>query len=297
LHFTQVEQEPGWSQQFEPPAYWPSSGSLRAVGLSARYSEDSPDVLKDLNFEIQSGERIGIVGRTGAGKSSLALALLRAIKTSGSIYFDGRPIHTVNLAALRSSITVIPQQAQLLPGTIRDNLDPFHDFDDSVLNGILNAAGLFETPQSQGEGSHSDESDSIGDATVTANSSITLDTEVRDGGTNFSVGQRQIVSLARAMLRRSKLLILDEATASIDYRTDGTIQKYLRTELDKDTTVLTVAHRLQTIMDSDRIMVLDAGRIVEFDNPKRLLAIEKGVFKSLVYGSNDRSTLLRMVNQ
>jgi len=161
--------------------------------------------------------------------------------------------------------------------------------DDATLNDALRAAGLFDL-QADEQGS----SDSGDSQTVVENErhKITLDSDVKAGGSNFSVGQRQIIALARAMVRRSKLLILDEATAAIDYRTDAVIQKFLREELDKDTTVITIAHRLQTIMDSDKIMVLDAGELVELDTPRNLLQKERGLFRDLVNGSNDKAALL-----
>ncbi|KAL7284518.1 hypothetical protein ACG7TL_001809 [Trametes sanguinea] len=224
------EQEPKPTPEGVPPAYWPASGRLEVENLSARYSEDGPKVLHD---------------------SSLTLALLRCILTEGNVRYDGLPTEKINLDALRSSITIIPQVPELLSGTLRQNLDPFSEHDDAVLNDALRSAGLFNLQ---------DESDQ---------SRITLDTHIAGGGANLSVGQRQILALARAIVRRSKLLILDEATSAIDYETDSIIQTSLRTELGKDVTLVTVAHRLQTVMDYDKIMVLDAGQIEQ--NPRSLL--------------------------
>ncbi|TDL17911.1 P-loop containing nucleoside triphosphate hydrolase protein [Rickenella mellea] len=289
LDFLRIDHEPAPVESGKPPAYWPSSGSLRVEGLSARYSDDGPEVLQDLHFEIVSGERVGVVGRTGAGKSSVALALLRAIKTTGTVYFDGLPTHSINLDALRSSVTLIPQQPELLPGTLRENLDPFEQYDDATLNGALRSAGLF---QLQGERKSTVAGSSTAPADAEEGSaSIGLDTQVDAGGSNFSLGQRQIIALARAIVRQSKLLILDEATAAIDYETDTAIQSSLRTELNKDTTVITIAHRLQTIMDSDKIMVLEAGRLVEFDTPMNLLQKESGLLRALVDESADSAHL------
>ncbi|EJF61844.1 P-loop containing nucleoside triphosphate hydrolase protein [Dichomitus squalens LYAD-421 SS1] len=271
-----IEQEPKSSITGVPPAYWPASGDLRVEKLSARYSPDGPRVLHELSFEVKSGERIGIVGRTGSGKSSLTLSLLRCIPTEGAVYYDGRPTDTLNLEALRSHITIIPQMPELLSRTLRQNLDPFEQHDDATLNDALRSAGLFSL---QEEGDHG---------------RITLDDDIAGGGGNLSVGQRQIIALARAIVRRSKLLILDEATSAIDYETDSIIQKSLREELGRDVTVLTVAHRLQSIMDSDKIMVLDAGRLVEYDAPSALLERQDGYFRSLVDGSSDRTALYAM---
>ncbi|TDL20550.1 P-loop containing nucleoside triphosphate hydrolase protein [Rickenella mellea] len=287
LDFLRIEHEPKPTDRGKPPAYWPSSGSLRVEKLSARYSDDGPEVLHDLNFEIRSGERIGVVGRTGAGKSSIALALLRAIKTKGSVFYDGIPTYAINLDALRSSVTLIPQQPELLHGTLRENLDPFGQYDDSTLNDALRSAGLFQLQEQRKVGTSQTAAADSDEGSAT----IGLDTQVDAGGANFSLGQRQIIALARAIVRQSKLLILDEATAAIDYETDTAIQNSLRTELGKDTTIITIAHRLQTIMDADRIMVLEAGRLVEFDSPKTLLQNENGLLRALVDESEDSAHL------
>jgi len=177
---------------------------------------------------------------------------------------------------LRSNITIIPQIPELLTGSLRKNLDLFEQYDDATLNSALRAAGLFALQSDMDEGK------------------ITLDSEISSGGGNLSVGQRQILALARAIVRGSKLLILDEATSAIDYKTDTVIQSSLRNELPRDTTLLTVAHRLQTIMDADKIMVLDAGRIVEFDTPKELLKNKNGMLRALVDESGDREALYKM---
>ncbi|CDO77193.1 hypothetical protein BN946_scf184747.g6 [Trametes cinnabarina] len=268
-----IEQEPLPTSDGMPPAYWPASGSLKVEKLSARYTVDGPRVLHEISFDVKAGERVGIVGRTGSGKSSLTLALLRLIFTEGKVYYDGIATDTINLDALRSNITIIPQVPELLSGTLRQNLDPFSQYDDAVLNDALRAAGLFSLQSETDEGR------------------ITLDSQISSGGGNLSVGQRQILALARAIVRQSKLLILDEATSAIDYETDTVIQKSLREELGKDVTILTIAHRLQTIMDADKILVLDAGHIAEFGAPHELLKNEKGMLRSLVDESGDRDAL------
>ncbi|KAJ7785936.1 hypothetical protein B0H16DRAFT_1681200 [Mycena metata] len=274
--YISIEQEPKPTAEGVPPAYWPASGKLSVEKLSAKYSADGPKVLHDVSFNIESGERVGVVGRTGSGKSSLTLALLRCIFTDGNVYYDGVQTSSINLDALRSNITIIPQIPELLTGSLRKNLDLFEQYDDATLNSALRAAGLFALQREMDEGK------------------ITLDSEISSGGGNLSVGQRQILALARAIVRGSKLLILDEATSAIDYKTDSVIQSSLRNELPKDTTLLTVAHRLQTIMDADKIMVLDAGRIVEFDTPKELLKNKKGMLRALVDESGDKHALYEM---
>ncbi|THV04763.1 P-loop containing nucleoside triphosphate hydrolase protein [Dendrothele bispora CBS 962.96] len=276
--YIEIEQEPKPTPEGNPPAYWPSSGELRVEKLSASYSPGGPKVLRNLSFAIKSGERIGVVGRTGSGKSSLMLSLLRLIFTEGEIYYDGLPVASLNLEALRTNVTIIPQVPELLSGTVRDNLDPFGQHDDATLNDSLRSAGLYSIESRDEE------------------HRITLDTAVATSGNNLSVGQRQILALARAMVRGSKLLILDEATSAIDYKTDSVIQSSLRNELGKDVTLLIVAHRLQTIMDADKIMVLDAGSIVEFDTPKELLRVEQGKLRSLVDESADKEHLYAMAN-
>ncbi|TFK33331.1 hypothetical protein BDQ12DRAFT_700806 [Crucibulum laeve] len=273
-NYLKIEQEPKPKQEGVPPAYWPSSGSLRVENLSAKYSADGPKILHNLSFEIKSGERIGIVGRTGSGKSSLTLALLRAILASGSVYYDGISIDSINLDVLRSNITIIPQIPEMLSGSLRENLDPFGQFDDARLNSALRDAGLFSLQEDEGS------------------RRITLDTSISNSGTNLSVGQRQILALARAIVKGSKLLILDE-----DHATDAVIQSSLRTKLDRDVTILTVAHRLHTIMDADRIMVIDAGKIVEFDPPYVLLRRDNGTFRSLVDESGDKEVLYELANR
>jgi len=183
----------------------------------------------------------------------------------------------LNLDALRSNITIIPQQPELLSGTLRQNLDPFDQHDDAFLNDALRSSGLFALQENSEEGR------------------ITLDTTIASGGGNLSLGQRQIIALARAITRRSKVLILDEATAAVDYATDTLIQESIRREL-RDVTLITVAHRLRTIMDADKIMVLDAGRLVEFDKPSELLKKESGLLYSLVQESADKEELIAMAH-
>ncbi|KAH9829684.1 uncharacterized protein C8Q71DRAFT_887948 [Rhodofomes roseus] len=276
--YMEIEHEPKATPEGVPPAYWPASGDLKVEKLSARYSPDGPRVLHEISFEVRSGQRVGIVGRTGSGKSSLTLALLRCIITEGKVYYDGLPTDNINLDALRSNITIIPQVPELLSGTLRQNLDPFQQYDDAVLNDALRSAGLFSLQSDMTEGR------------------ITLDTPIASGGTNLSVGQRQILALARAIVRQSKLLILDEATSAIDYATDAVIQSSLRQELDTGVTLLIVAHRLQTIMDADKIMVLDAGNIAEFGKPSELLKNEQGMLRALVDESGDKETLYAMAS-
>ncbi|KAK8861563.1 hypothetical protein IAR55_002385 [Kwoniella newhampshirensis] len=264
-----IDQEPEDVESKKPPAAWPTSGAIVLEKLSAKYSHDGPRVLNDLEVTIASGEKVGIVGRTGSGKSTLALALLRMIPTTGRVLIDGVSTGDINLHDLRSNVTIIPQDPVLLSGSLRFNLDPFGEHDDAELNDALQASGLGQTRQPQNEG-----------GAVTPQR-LSLDTQIAAGGGNLSQGQRQLVALARALVRASKILILDEATASVDFETDALIQKSIRS-LPSSCTVLTVAHRLSTVMDYDKILVLGAGQVLEFDSPDVLKKKKDSYFAKLV---------------
>ncbi|KAF9159839.1 hypothetical protein DFQ26_006121 [Actinomortierella ambigua] len=240
---------------------WPQRGQIEFQNYSTRYREGLDLVLHKISLSIQAGERIGIVGRTGAGKSSVTLALFRMIEAAeGSIWIDGIDIATLGLHDLRSRLTIIPQDPFLFGGTIRLNLDPFDEWQDADIWAALESASLKTYVTSLPEG---------------------LNTSVENGGENMSLGQRQLMSLARAMLHRhTKVLCLDEATAAIDIETDNAIQRALRRSFN-DCTVLTIAHRINTIMDSDRILVLDHGQVAEFAPPQTLLDNPNSIFYSL----------------
>ncbi|KAF5283708.1 hypothetical protein FQR65_LT13743 [Abscondita terminalis] len=255
-----------------PPESWPNKGEIIFSNLCLWHSSQDPLILKDLNFTIKSNEKIGIVGRTGAGKSSIIAALFQLTKTEGSIIIDGIDIKTLKLQDLRSKISIIPQEPVLFSGTIRNNIDPFDEYDDEVLWKALEEVELKEM---------------VGGLVAS------LDSVMSEGGSNFSVGQRQLVCLARAIIRNNKILILDEATANVDPQTDALIQKTIRRKF-VNCTVLTIAHRLHTVMDSDKIMVMDNGRLLEFDHPYVLLQNKNSVFYNLVQQSgNSMAGLLR----
>ncbi|KAF9981243.1 hypothetical protein BGZ75_007515 [Mortierella antarctica] len=284
------------------PAAWPDRGHIVFKNYSTRYREGMDLVLKNVSFEVQPAEKVGIVGRTGAGKSSLTLALFRIIEAAdsywaqaseqdgaakdrrhalmlkknlldgplgsisssrhvggGSIEIDGIDISTLGLRDLRKHLAIIPQDPTLFAGTVRDNLDPFDEMQDAELWLALERAHLKDHIASLPGG---------------------LSFEVSQGGENFSVGQRSLICLARALLRKTKILILDEATAAVDVETDELIQRTIRQEF-KDRSILTIAHRLKTVMDSDRILVLEKGRVEEYDTPKALLKQKQGLFYSL----------------
>ncbi|KZT60648.1 P-loop containing nucleoside triphosphate hydrolase protein, partial [Calocera cornea HHB12733] len=273
-----IDHEPEASEGGNPPAYWPASGAIKVESLFAKYSEDGPFVLRNITFDIKSGERVGIVGRTGSGKSSLALSLLRLIPVEGKVYLDGRLTDELNLDALRNNVAIIPQDPTLLSGTLRFNLDPFSQHDDAHLYDALRATGL------------------ITDSGGSDGTNLSLDSTVANAGSNFSVGQRQLIALARAVLRGTRVLILDEATASVDAETDSIIQSSIRAEL-QNVTLITIAHRLLTIMDYDKTMVLDAGKLVEFGTPLSLLQNEKSYFRSLVEESGDKEKLMHVAEK
>ncbi|CAG9863581.1 unnamed protein product [Phyllotreta striolata] len=244
----------------KPPASWPEKGKLEFRQLFLKYFPQDPFVLKDLTFLIQPKEKIGIVGRTGAGKSSLINALFQLTDTVGDILIDDVNISGLGLHDLRSKISIIPQEPVLFSGTMRKNLDPFDEFSDSELWKVLEEVELKEAVENLAAG---------------------LNSKMSEGGSNFSVGQRQLVCLARAILRNNKLLVLDEATANVDPQTDGLIQHTIRSKF-ADCTVLTIAHRLNTVMDSDKVMVMDAGTMKEFDHPYKLLQNHDGIFYGMV---------------
>uniref|UniRef100_A0A4W5KXZ1 ATP-binding cassette, sub-family C (CFTR/MRP), member 2 n=2 Tax=Hucho hucho TaxID=62062 RepID=A0A4W5KXZ1_9TELE len=257
--YTEIENEADWVSEMRPPEKWPEAGRLRFENFKVRYRPELDLVLHGITCDIDSTEKIGIVGRTGAGKSSLTNCLFRIIEAAeGRILIDGTDIATLGLHDLRSRLTIIPQDPVLFSGTLRMNLDPFETFSDEEIWRVLELSHLKEYVGGLQEG---------------------LTHGVSEGGENLSIGQRQLLCLARALLRKSRILILDEATAAVDLETDNLIQKTIRREFSH-CTVLTIAHRLHSILDSSRVMVLDAGKIVEFDSPSTLFN-KQGHFYSM----------------
>uniref|UniRef100_A0A8C6ZEM8 ATP binding cassette subfamily C member 2 n=1 Tax=Nothoprocta perdicaria TaxID=30464 RepID=A0A8C6ZEM8_NOTPE len=248
-----------WVTEKRPPRGWPSKGEIQFIDYKVRYRPELELVLQGITCDIRSTEKVGVVGRTGAGKSSLTNCLFRVLEAAGGkIVIDGLDISTIGLHDLRQNLTIIPQDPVLFSGTLRMNLDPFDQYSDEEVWKALELAHLKTYVQELPE---------------------KLLHRVSEGGENLSVGQRQLVCLARALLRKAKILILDEATAAVDLETDHLIQTTIRSEF-ANCTVLTIAHRLHTIMDSSRVMVLQAGRIMEFDSPEELLQRE-GIFSSM----------------
>ncbi|KAL3715457.1 hypothetical protein ACJRO7_007227 [Eucalyptus globulus] len=252
-----------------PPSTWPECGMIELIDLKVRYKESLPLVLHDINCTFPGGTRIGIVGRTGSGKSTLIQALFRLIEpSSGRIIIDKIDISKVGLHDLRSRLSIIPQDPTLFEGTIRGNLDPLEEHSDVEIWQALDKSQLGE---------------------IVREKELKLDTPVLESGDNWSVGQRQLVSLGRALLKQARILVLDEATASVDTATDNLIQGILRTEF-KDCTVCTIAHRIPTVIDSDLVLVLNEGRVAEFDTPARLLEDRSSMFLKLVTEYSSRSS-------
>ncbi|KAJ7123089.1 multidrug resistance-associated ABC transporter [Mycena epipterygia] len=312
IEYLDLPQEPpAIIESHRPPAYWPSSSENSSLviveDLAVKYAPELPLVLQNVSFELKAGERVGLVGRTGGGKSTLAMSLLRFVDpSSGRIMVDGIDISKIGIHDLRSRITFIPQDATLFSGTLRDNLDPFGDYEDSVCLDIMRRVHLISHTETPPQGTSraqsdapsplgsrppspsmqdidaNDTSDSVSTAptSIETKTTLSLDTQVSAGGANFSQGQKQQIALARALLRRSAIVVMDEATSSVDFATDAKIQETIREEF-KGSLLITVAHRLRTIIDFDRLLVLDKGNLVEFDTPLRLIEKEDGIFRGM----------------
>jgi len=248
----------------------PAAGALEFKNVRLWYAEPNVAVLHGVTLNIAPGSKVGVVGRTGAGKSSLIAALLRMAPTSGTILVDGVPSCSLPLRDLRRAFTLIPQDPALFAGSVRKNLDPFHECTDAEVWLALESAQLGEAVKAVGG----------------------LDAVVAEAGSNFSVGERQLICLARAVLRPTRLLLLDEATANVDMKTDAIIQSVIRKRF-ADCTVLTIAHRLNTVLDSDYMLVMDEGRAVEYGPPAELL--RGGKSKLAAFGIKEAKTVDKAV--
>ena len=234
-----------------------SQGKINFSNYSVKYRPGTPTVLKNLNFEIKPKEKIGVVGRTGSGKSTLCLCLFRILEAqNGSILIDGIDISQIGLDILRKNLTIIPQEPTLIEGTLRENIDPEKIFEDEKILSILKDVGLDDFMEGKN-----------------------LDYLVENNGNNISIGEKQLICIARALIKKSKIILMDEATANIDYKTETFLQSSINKEL-KDCTVITIAHRIKTIINYDKILVLNNGEMIEFDSPKNLLE-KKGLFYQL----------------
>ena len=267
LHYTKCPSELPQTTAIDATLQsWPSEGRIKFENYSVKYRPDTEVVLKNMNFSIKPHEKIGIAGRTGSGKSTISLCLFRLLEPlTGKIYIDDVDITTIGLSKLRSNLTIIPQDPSLMQGTLRYNIDPLKLYTDSELIDVLRRIDFEYIIKNHPDG---------------------LNQQIAEAGSNLSVGEKQLICIARAILRKSKIVIMDEATANIDYQTEETIQKAIN-EVLTNSTVLTIAHRIKTIINCDRVMTLDNGEIIDFDSPKTLLQNKKGLFYELY----TRSTL------
>jgi len=269
--YSNLEQEaPPIVSESRPPSDWPRNGEIRVSDMTLKYASAASPALHNLNFYVPPRTRVGIVGRTGAGKSSLTTALFRLVEPiSGKIEIDGINVLDIGLEDLRSKLAIVPQDPVLFRGTVRSNLDPFGRHSDAETWDALRRVKLSDVVQDLPQA---------------------LDAQVSEGGTNFSVGQRQLICMARAILRQAAILVMDEATANVDPDTDTLIQDTMKNEF-KGCTVLCIAHRLHTIIYYDKVMVLERGHIAEYDAPAVLLEDTTTIFYSLCERSGDLDQL------
>ncbi|KAJ2671305.1 hypothetical protein GGI25_005548, partial [Coemansia spiralis] len=305
--YLNIEQEAALESEPEnkPPALWPTKGAVQIENLTAEYMPGVP-VLHGVSLSVKHGEKIGVVGRTGAGKSTLSLALLRFVEaSSGRIVLDGIDISKIGLEALRRSVTIIPQDPVLFNGTIRFNLDPFNEYPDEIVWDALRRTHLVRESSGQSSSSASsinngENSDEDAKALAVERMSgifSSLDAEIKENGQNLSLGQRQLVALARALVRRSRLIVMDEATASVDFDTDDRIQRTIRGYELANSTLFCIAHRLRTIIDYDRVLVLDKGKVAEFDTPQNLMQNKDGIFRGMCEKSGEYGHLAASANR
>ncbi|KAF9581125.1 hypothetical protein BGW38_001974 [Lunasporangiospora selenospora] len=314
------EEPPAIIPGSRPPAAWPHAGEIVIDHLTMKYSSDAPAVIKDISLTIKAGEKVGVVGRTGSGKSTLAISLFRFMDpVAGKIVIDGVDICKIGLQDLRTNLTIIPQDPILFKGTLRSNLDPFGEREDRELWEALRRSHLIpETAELvSGKSSSKSPAGSVKGAATSSSSAeatpggsertvtesetvdpskITLDTPVKEHGSNFSQGQRQLIALARALVRQSKIIVMDEATASVDFETDLRIQGTIREEMSQST-IITIAHRIRTIADFDRVLVMNAGEVAEFDKPLTLMKKEDSLFRMLCERSSEFETLLAIAEE
>ncbi|XP_006823925.1 ATP-binding cassette sub-family C member 5-like [Saccoglossus kowalevskii] len=266
------EEPPAIIPDKRPPASWPKFGNVKYNDFKMRYRENLPLVLRGVNLDFKPQEKVGIVGRTGSGKSSLGVALFRLVDpVDGNIEIDGIDCHSIGLFDLRSKLSIIPQDPVLFIGTVRYNLDPFEVYTDQLIWEALDKCYMKKTIKNLDGG---------------------LDAAVVENGENFSVGERQLMCMARALLRNSKVLMLDEATAAIDTETDSLIQTTIRVAFE-DCTMLTIAHRLNTVLTCDRILVMSDGEVAEFDTPAALIDKPNGVFSSMLKAAESSKKMVK----
>ena len=258
-----IEPEPGYAIEIQPPVPWPKDGEISFENISLSYSREGSRVLKDISFAVYPGERFGIAGRPGAGKSSIAHALFRMADCGGKITVDGVKINSLDLQASRRGMSIITKEPILFMGSLRMNVDPFLNHTEKEVWEVLEKCHLKSWVESLPKQLYQD---------------------LADCGATLGPSERQLISFARALLHKSKIIVIDEASSTVDYRTDRLIQEVIRTWF-VGSTVITIPHRLSTIIDYDRVMVLDRGKIVELDKPEVLLKRDAGYFAHL-YGNH-----------
>ena len=259
LEYTRIQPESGQNSPQNPPENWPNMGEIVAKDVSLWHYHTGPLALKNITFKINASEKIGIAGRTGAGKSSLIAALMRLAETRGEILIDGLNINDFNTSSTRQCLSVISQTPTLINGTVRLNIDPLGEHTDAEIWNALHRTKM---------------------SSAVKNMRKALDSELSQDNSNFSIGEKQLLNLARVLLQNNKIVIFDEATGKIDGNTDKEIQRIISEDL-QECTIITISHRLDTILDCDRVIVLDQGEIKEFDNVSVLLNKTGGLLKQL----------------
>ncbi|AAS51156.2 ACL072Cp [Eremothecium gossypii ATCC 10895] len=286
--YMEIEQEPYNENAQLPPDNWPQHGRIDVSDLSLRYAPNLPKVIKNVNFSVEPKLKVGIVGRTGAGKSTIITAMFRFLDPeTGFVKIDNIDITTIPLHRLRQSITIIPQDPTLFTGTLKSNLDPYSQYSDKQIYEALQRVNLLSDTDINSLSSPSTQSSG-----ENINKFLDLNNEVTEGGANLSQGQRQLVCLARSLLRSPKIIMLDEATASIDYTSDEKIQQTIREEF-RDSTILTIAHRLKSIIDYDKVLVMDAGEVKEYDHPYSLLLNKNTIFYNMCERTGELDDLIQ----
>ncbi|KAG7809491.1 hypothetical protein KL921_003488 [Ogataea angusta] len=299
-YIEQTPQEPPKYLPQDPVNSWPSNGVIDVQDICIRYSPELPRVIDNVSFHVNAGEKIGVVGRTGAGKSTIITSFFRFVDLeSGSIKIDGLDISKIGLKSLRKGLTIIPQDPTLFSGTIRSNLDIFGEYGDLQMFEALRRVNLISIEDYQrivdrnGAAVADETAQARGD---NVNKFLDLDSTVSEGGGNLSQGERQLLCLARSILKMPKILMLDEATASIDYESDAKIQATIREEFSTST-VLTIAHRLKTIIDYDKILLLDHGKVKEYDHPYKLITNKKSDFRKMCQDTGEFDDLVNLAKQ
>ncbi|KAI0717423.1 multidrug resistance-associated ABC transporter [Cerioporus squamosus] len=280
LYYTELPNEGAPTTPNDPPPSWPDAGAIEFKDVEMAYRPGLPAVLKGVSFEVKPGEKVGIVGRTGAGKSSLLQALFRIVNLQkGEIVIDGRNIADIGLDVVRGRLALVPQDSILFYGTLRDNLDPQHSRTDAEIIDSLKRAWLLPRD---------------GPVDPATEAKFSLDSTVSDEGSNYSAGEKQLLALCRALVKNSRIIVLDEATSSVDVETDSKVQRTIQAEFSSST-LLCIAHRLNTIVYYDRILVMDAGKVAEFDSPLNLFDKEDSIFRSLCNEANlSRQDILKI---